>query len=39
MAVRQIAGKVLKKVFSNHDKNSAKKLLTKLSTCSVVGKE
>lgn len=39
MAVRQIAAKVLRKIFDNGNKDSAKKLLTKLSTCSVVGKE
>ena len=39
MAVRQIAVKILKKIFDNGNKESAKKLLNKLSTCSVVGKE
>lgn len=39
MAVRQIANKVLRKIFDNGNKQSAKKLLNKLSTCSVVGKE
>lgn len=39
MAVRQIAGKVLKKIFDNESKDSVRKLLNKLSNCSVVGKE
>ena len=38
MAVRQIAVKILRKIFDNDDKDSPKKLLNKLSTCSVVGK-
>jgi hypothetical protein len=39
MAVRQIGNKILKKIYSNANKDSAKKILAKLSTCSVVGKE
>lgn len=39
MAVRQIATKVLRKILDSGSKDSAKKLLSKLSTCSVVGKE
>lgn len=39
MAVRQIAAKILKKIFDNGSKESAKKLLNKMSTCSVIGKE
>ena len=39
MAVRQIAAKILKKIFDNGSKDSAKKLLNKMSNCSVVGKE
>jgi hypothetical protein len=38
MAVRQIAAKILKKIFDSGSKDSTKKLLSKLSTCSVVGK-
>lgn len=37
MAVRQIATKILKKCYQNN-KDSAKKLLGKLSNCSVVGR-
>lgn len=39
MAVRQIASKILKKIYNNATKDSAKKIFTKLATCSVVGKE
>lgn len=39
MAVRQIASKILRKIYSNSNKDSAKKILGKLSTCSVIGKE
>ena len=39
MAVRQIAAKILKKIYSNTTKDSAKKILSKLNNCSVVGKE
>ena len=39
MAVRQIASKVLRKIFDNGSKDSVKKMLAKLSNCSVVGKE
>lgn len=39
MAVRQIASKILRSVLSATGKESAKKLLNKLSTCSVIGKE
>ena len=39
MAVRQIAAKVLKKIFDNESKDSVRRLLNKLSNCSVVGKE
>jgi hypothetical protein len=38
MAVRQIASKVLRKIFTVPGKDWGKKLLAKLSTCSVVGK-
>lgn len=38
MAVRQIAAKTLRKIFDNGNKQSPKKLLNKLATCSVVGK-
>lgn len=39
MAVRQIAAKILKRIYTNSSKDSAKKLLAKLASCSVVGKE
>ena len=39
MAVRQIAVKILKVIFDNSSKESARKLLHKLTNCSVVGKE
>ena len=39
MAVRQIASKILRKIYSNSNKDSAKKILGKLGTCSVIGKE
>ena len=39
MAVRQIAAKVLKKIFNNSNKDSARRILGKLSNCSVIGKE
>lgn len=39
MAVRQIATKILKKIFNNQNKDSAKKILNKLGNCSVIGKE
>lgn len=39
MAVRQIASKILRKIFSNSSKDSAKKVFGKLATCSVIGKE
>jgi hypothetical protein len=39
MAVRQIACKILKKLYENPNKTFNKKLLVKLSNCSVVGKE
>lgn len=39
MAVRQIAAKILKKIYSNATKDSAKKIFAKLATCSVIGKE
>ena len=38
MAVRQIAVKILKKIFDSGSKESPKKILSKLATCSVVGK-
>ena len=38
MAVRQIACKILRKIFSNSSKESAKKIFAKLSNCSVIGK-
>lgn len=38
MAVRQIATKILKKIFNNENKESLKKILNKMSNCSVVGK-
>lgn len=38
MAVRQIAAKVLRKIFDSGNKESPRKLLNKLSNCSVVGK-
>jgi hypothetical protein len=38
MAVRQIAAKTLRKIFDIDSKDSPKKLLNKLSNCSVVGK-
>lgn len=38
MAVRQIASKILKRIYTNSSKDSAKKLLAKLASCSVVGK-
>jgi hypothetical protein len=38
MAVRQIASKILRNVLAT-GKDAAKKLLTKLSSCSVIGKE
>lgn len=38
MAVRQIAAKILRKILDSSTKDSAKKLLNKLSNCSVVGK-
>lgn len=39
MAVRQIASKILKKIFNNNNKDSAKKIFVKMANCSVVGKE
>lgn len=39
MAVRQIASKILRKIYSNASKESAKKIFSKLATCSVIGKE
>ena len=39
MAVRQIAIKILRKIFDNGDRDSARKILAKLASCSVVGKE
>lgn len=39
MAVRQIAAKILKQIFNNSNKDSSRRLLSKLSTCSVIGKE
>lgn len=39
MAVRQIATKILKRIFNNDNKESMKKMLNKLNNCSVVGKE
>ena len=39
MAVRQIASKILKKIFNNNNKDSARKLFVKMANCSVVGKE
>jgi hypothetical protein len=39
MAVRQIASKILRKIYSNSSKDSAKKILGKLGSCSVIGKE
>ncbi len=38
MAVRQIATKILKKIYNNSSKDSAKKIFSKLSNCSVIGK-
>lgn len=38
MAVRQIATKILKKIYNNSSKDSAKKIFYKLGTCSVIGK-
>lgn len=41
MAVRQIASKILKKIYdsSHNSKSLNKKILTKLTSCSIVGKE
>jgi hypothetical protein len=39
MAVRQIASKILRRIYSNSTKESAKKIFAKLATCSVIGKE
>jgi hypothetical protein len=39
MAVRQIASKILRKIYSNSNKDSAKKIMGKLGSCSVIGKE
>ena len=39
MAVRQIAAKILKKIFNNTNKDSARRILGKLLNCSVIGKE
>lgn len=39
MAVRQLANKILRKIYPNHSKDFLKRLLNKLSHCSVVGKE
>ena len=39
MAVRQIAAKILKKIFNNTNKESARRILAKLLNCSVIGKE
>ena len=38
MAVRQIASKILRKIYSSVPKESPKKILSKLSSCSVIGK-
>jgi hypothetical protein len=38
MAVRQIAAKVLRKILDSGSKESPRKILNKLSNCSVVGK-
>jgi hypothetical protein len=39
MAVRQIANRILKKLNEKPNKIFNKKILSKLSSCSVVGKE
>lgn len=39
MAVRQLASKILRKLYPNHSKDFLKRLLNKLNNCSVVGKE
>lgn len=39
MAVRQLANKILRKLYPNHSKDFIKRVLTKLNNCSVVGKE
>ena len=39
MAVRQLANKILRKIYPNHSKDFLKRLLNKLNHCSVVGKE
>lgn len=38
MAVRQLANKILRNLFPNHSKDFMKRVLSKLSSCSVVGK-
>lgn len=38
LAVRQIANKILRKIFSNASKDSARRIFTKLANCSVFGK-
>lgn len=38
LAIRQIANKILKKIFSNSSKDSAKRVFNKLANCSVLGK-
>ena len=38
LAVRQIANKILKKIFSNSSKDSATRVFNKLANCSVNGK-
>lgn len=39
MAVRQLASKILRKLYPNHSKDFMKRVLNKLNNCSVVGKE
>ena len=39
MAIRQVAVKILKKIYNNSTKESIKKMCLKLSNCSVIGKE
>lgn len=39
MAVRQLANKILRKLYPNHSKDFIKRILNKLNNCSIVGKE
>jgi hypothetical protein len=38
MAVRQIAAKIIKKLYDSSSKSLTKKILAKLQSCSIVGK-